>query len=724
MSRFPYQFFKKYIVRTPLFSREEFQKKIYCDTVSEDHLKTICIDSRFQEAIYLASPYLYLEINHWLAEENKLSEKLKHTILKYYSRMSTRSTPFGLFSHIGLGDFCREKVSFTDFDGVRDTKLDMHFLVALSKSLEQNPAIRNKLLFFPNNTIYRVGNNIRFVEYEFSTGKRDYIISSAPISEELDKIIQKSKKGKTVAELTGFLINEAISSDDAEYFIQELINNQVLVSELEPNVSGAEFLSVLIGVLGKINARAEVRKLIEIQEKLNTLDQNIGNKTALYRNIEEIIASFGTDYDQKYLFQTDLYNNKEFQIPEEWKKKLKKAILFLNKITVPNTETPLEKFKKAFSERYETEEIPLSIALDSEIGVGYRQDVLSKGIHPYLEDLAIPFSKNSASSSIHLNAVQQILNEKLQNAILENDCIIQLSDHDFKDFAENLNDLPDTISFMAEIISENHAEKLVLNGGGGNSAAGLLGRFCSDQSQIQILTKSIAEKEEELNTDSILTEIIHLPEARIGNIIRRPTLRKYEIPYLAQSLLSEERQIPLDDLFISVKNNRIFLRSKKRNQEVKPYLTNAHNYSSNSLPVYHFLCDLFSQNKRSELYFNWGGLKYIYKFLPRIEFEGIILSKAQWKINENDVQSLISLIQNKEEFSDEIKRWRKKRKLPQWIQWVKSDNTLAINLENYDFAKLFVETVKKEKVVILEEFLWNENDDFTRQFVFPMYKIK
>ena len=80
---------------------------------------------------------------------------------------------------------------------------------------------------------------------------------------------------------------------------------------------------------------------------------------------------------------------------------------------------------------------------------------------------------------------------------------------------------------------------------GGSSAANLLARFSSEKSDVQSLAKKITEKEEELNPDYILAEIIHLPEARIGNVIRRPILRQYEIQYLAKSILPEENQIKL-----------------------------------------------------------------------------------------------------------------------------------------------------------------------------------
>ncbi|STD11463.1 Lantibiotic dehydratase, C terminus [Chryseobacterium carnipullorum] len=213
--------------------------------------------------------------------------------------------------------------------------------------------------------------------------------------------------------------------------------------------------------------------------------------------------------------------------------------------------------------------------LDAETGIGYKQGASAKGLHPYLEDLKLPASKKKQNRSIHMNSLVSILNEKLQDALLYHLEKIELSDKDFDTFEENWDDLPDTQSFLTEIISEGHQEKLFINSSTANSGANLLGRFHSEKSEIRNLAKAIACKEKELNPGYITAEIIHLPEARIGNIIRRPTLREYEIPYLAQSVLPLENQIPVDDLYISLKNDRIVLRSKRLNKEVKPYLTNA-----------------------------------------------------------------------------------------------------------------------------------------------------
>lgn len=726
MPRFPYQFFDQYIFRSSLFSLKDFLKKTHHDEFSENELKNICVDPVFREAIYLASPYLYEEIEKWIHTDEsfptKKIEKLKDTVRKYYNRMSHRCTPFGLFSGVGLGVFDDETVDSFDRQSVRDTKLDMHFLVGLAEGLSKITEIRNKLTYFPNNSIYKVGRRIRYLEYEYFEGKRGYIISSAYRSLELDDLLSFCKNGKTIAQMIQTLINDEITFEDASEFIDELIENQVLISELEPNVSGDDFLNTMIRILKKIEAKGHVKVLTSIQQKLEKLDQNIVNSVLLYKEIEEYIKTFNTDYEQKYLFQTDLYFQNKYKLAGYWKKELKTGIAFLNKLTLNSGESVFEKFKKAFIERFETEEVSLAYVMDTEIGIGYRQGNPAKGIHTYLDDISIPQTEINSGFIIHLNPVQVILNQKIQACLLESGYTIQLNDHDCKDFEERWSDLPDTLSLMTEIISDGKEEKLFLSSSGGSSAANLSARFCSEKSEIKNFTKAITDREKKQNPNIILAEIVHLPEARIGNVIRRSLLRDYEIPYLGHSILPKNRQIAVDDLWISVKNDKIVLRSKKQNKEIKPYLTNAHNYSSDSLPVYHFLCDLHAQNNRPGLYFQWGDLEKIYHFLPRVEYKNIILSKAQWKIRREDISVLMTFIGDKEQFLSALKSWREKRQIPQWIQWMQSDNTLILNLENYDWAKLFIETIQIKRSITINEFLYNEKEDFAYQFVFSLHK--
>ena len=722
MAKISYQFFNDFVVRRPFFSIKKL-KEIFNAT---DAISEITSNDVFLEAIYLSSPEFYYEVIKWKHSENKKQFPLafKNTLLKYFIRMCSRSTPFGLFSGVDTGCFSTiilERTFDEHLKFVRNTKPDMHFLVSLAKYIENIPQLKTKLLFYPNNSIYIVGDKIRYIEYSYYKGKREYIISSASLSCELDHILHCCQNGLTIPELCQLLVNEEISTDDAEEFIQELIENQVLVSELEPNLTGADFTNHIISVIEKHQLIKELSLVLEIQKGIQNIDLQIGNTLPQYKMVEGLISKFPIAYEKKYLLQTDLYYNHSTELNNEWKKKLWKALKFLNKVTLPYKDSRVVQFRNAFYKRFEDRKIPLALALDTEIGIGYLQNKRSKGLNPYLDDLLLPETPENKSLDLSLSPFQQIPNRKLQQKP-NNENTLRLSDEDFADFQEVWEDLPDTMSFISEIVSEKGEEKLVFTGGGGNSGANLLTRFCFEKHKIKSLVEAIIQKEEELNPDSILAEVVHLPQSRVGNILRRPTLRKYEIPYLTKSTLDSDVQIPIHDLYIRVKQDKVILYSKKLNKEIKPYLTNAHNYSKDGLPVYHFLCDLSLQNKRPTLVFDWGDLEHIYHSLPRVEYDDIILSKAKWKVFYEEIEYLYSQKYNSKILLEEIKKWQEKRLIPNWIRWVVSDNKLVLNLQNYDTCLLFLETLERKKSIIIEEFLFHENEAFINEYIFTAYK--
>ncbi|AJW62940.1 hypothetical protein VO54_01463 [Elizabethkingia miricola] len=722
MAKTSYQFFNDFVVRRSFFSIRKL-KEIFNAT---DVISEIISNTIFLEAVYLSSPELYNEVIKWKLSENKnqLPLRLKNTLLKYFIRMCSRSTPFGLFSGVDMGYFTnitQEKTFDEHSKFIRDTKPDMHFLVSLAKYLESMPQLKTKLLFYPNNSIYIIGDKIRYIEYSYHKGKREYIISSAPLSPELDHIFHCSQNGLTIPELCDLLVNEEISTDDAGEFIQELIENQVLVSELEPNLTGNDFTNHIISVLEKYQRDKELSLILEIQKGIQKLDLQTGNTLPQYKIVEDLISKFPIAYEKKYLLQTDLYYAHTTELNKAWKKKLWKALKFLNRMTLPYKNSRLIQFKNAFNKRFENREIPLALALDTEIGIGYLQNKQNKGLHPYLNDLIFPESPGNKNLGLSLSPLHQILNIKLQQK-LSNENIIRLSDEDFKDFKEEWEDLPDTMSFLSEIITEKGDEKLVFTGGGGNSGANLLARFCFEKHKIKNHVEAIIQQEEELNPNTILAEIVHLPQSRVGNVLRRPSLRKYEIPYLAKSTLDNDAQIRVHDLYISIKQDKVILRSKSLNKEIRPYLTNAHNYSNDALPIYHFLCDLSLQDKRSTLAFDWGDLEHIYYSLPRVEYDSIVLSKAKWKVFHKEIQHLYLLKDNSKLLLEEIKKWQEKRSIPNWIKWVVLDNKLVMDLQNYDTCLLFLETLERKKTITVEEFLSHENEPFINEYIFTAYK--
>jgi len=713
----PYQYFSNYVLRVPLFSIDFFKSITKNKITTEEELKKICKDKRIQEAIFLASPDLYQEFIKWL--NNKLnsekSERMSYAVLKYLSRMSSRCTPFGLFAGTTVGELKNETVIklHPNQYNKRHTRLDMNYLVALSQDIVKIKSIRAQLKFYPNSSLYKIGRQFRYVEYSYVNTKRVHHIMGVNYTRYLDKIINASKEGKTVQQLAEILIDKEINSNEACAFIEKLIDSQLLISELEPAVSGSEFLDYMLNILKKIkHTEALVHTLEKVDISLKKIDKTIGNTISKYIKISELLKPLGTEFELKHLFQTDMIVSSEKNtISFKHLRKIKNTLRLLNKISFAQKENAITQFRKSFYERYETKPVPLSKALDKELGIGFLQNQDYGDVSALIDDLILPNQPNKAKEyKISVNIIQDVLQKKLLESIQSKSEIITIQDSDFNDLEENWNDLPDTMSSMIELVNIEGEERIVMNYMGGSSAVNLLGRFCHGDKNIEKHVREIIDVENHINRGKILAEIVHLPESRIGNILFRPHLRDFEIPYLANSTIQKENQITIDNLYIQAKSpNHLIIMSKKHNKEVIPRLSNAHNYSSGALPVYQFLANTQNMNKRNGIGFNWNESFQRFPFLPRVEYNGIILSYKLWNLTKKDIEPLYSNIEDNSKFESVLSDFLIIKKIPQFVTLKEGDNELLINFQNLLSVKMLLNTVKKKTKFQLKEFLHSKN---------------
>jgi hypothetical protein len=730
------EFFNSFVFRTPIQSFNGLESQISQLETDEDW-KEILSNCIFQEAIFIASPILYEETQKFLSgniTKNKDIERLKITTLKYLTRMSTRCTPFGLFAGVSTGSFALEsKITIHNLKNIkRHTRLDMSYLCNLIRGLSNHIEIKNKLFYYPNTSLCFIGNQIRYVEYRYVNTKRIHEIVSVENSKYIQNILNAAKGGSTINELSNILLNDDISIDEANEFILLLIDSQLLVSELEPRVTECDLLGHIISVLNKLEVQIEIKdKLVKIKKLLRRIDHSLlGNAINYYKDIEKIVKEIGVEYEQQYLFQCDIYKptisaTLKMKIQEQ----IKDALSFLNKITLPyNKETPLMNFIKQYNNRYEGREMPLVRVLDVETGIDYPFQ-RNSDITPLLNDYVLPQSLMS-NYEIRWNRIQEIIHNKLCDVLKNKEYIMSLEENDFDFLDLTWSDISNTISVICEIFKySKDSSKIYLHFSGGSSASNLLARFCHIDKSIHEHTEQIIEYEEEVTEkDNILAEIVHFPESRIGNILLHPILRKYEIPYLSLPNIIKENVIDVNDIMVSVKGNDIILRSKRLNKRILPRLTSAHNFSNSVLPIYHFLCDIQMQNSRGGVGFNWGVWTSDIPFLPRVEYENIILTLARWKIIVEDFKGLFDFESNCSTLNN-ICNWCEKQNIPQYVVLPDGDNRLFIDMCNIWCLKMLYSVIKKRSYFILEEFPFDKkqaivNDDegnvYTNEFIFAI----
>lgn len=727
-----YVFHKELVVRTPMLP--------LLSELNRQTVEGLLENSLFMEAVYLASPVLYDECLKWkkgtLTQEKEI-QKIIRSLVKYFTRMSTRCTPFGLFSGCSMVKWGPAGLIQFNPDGFkRHTRFDMHYLCALAEYLSCLPVIRQYLNYFPNNSFYRMGDEMRFVEYRQRLGKRRYQISSISATGFVIKVLQQARQGITITAIKDLLETSGAPIEDIDTYIDELITSQVIVSELEPSITGEEYIHKIIGILQRIYHESQdalTGKLLQALKtataQLEQIDLSGQNEPAAYRNIAALLDQLGVPYEENKLFQTDTFKHPVQHLPlepgatidEKLQQQIAGALQVLNRLTLPAQENNLESFKKRFVARYEEKEVNLLEVLDTETGIGYIEHKNDEHA-PFVEDIILTGAKER-DARLRWGLIEKYLITKLNKAAETKSLTIELNPNELDHLgADNWNDLPASMSVMFRLVDDANST-LLLEHAGGSSAVNILGRFAHGDHHIDQYVRDIVGKEQQQEQEAIFAEIIHLPESRTGNVLLHPAFREYEIPYLCHSSLLPENQVPLSDLYISVKNNSLVLRSKRLNKIVIPRLSNAHNYKAHALPVYHFLCDMQAQHQRNGMSFNWGSLTFQHKFFPRVTYKNTILSAACWRLEKADFAPLEK--GHPAGLYEAVNKFRTAWQLPRFAVLADGDNEMYIDFDNELIVQTFLEIIKKRTNIELKEFIFpsghiintETGDVYNNQFV-------
>ncbi|MDD4205811.1 MAG: lantibiotic dehydratase, partial [Candidatus Delongbacteria bacterium] len=308
------------------------------------------------------------------------------------------------------------------------------------------------------------------------------------------------------------------------------------------------------------------------------------------------------------------------------------------------------------------------------------------------------------------NRTIALLDRKIFEALSANEPVVELSDEDARNFDSKLDKMAPTFSVVAKITGRDGkgADQIYISSAGGSSSVYLLGRFCHADKETDDFVKLMVKKEEEILKDFIVAEIVHLPQARVGNVLLHPQFHEYEIPYLAKSNSDTDHQIQLDDIYLSLYGKKLIMRSKKHNKVIIPRLSNAHNFSFNAQPIYQFLCEMQYQDMIRGVNLPLSNAIDRYGHVPRIVYKNIILHLAEWKIKKKEVEPF-SKIKDSKELIGKVTEWRTKRKIPGLVMLEEGDNTLLINLENSFCIRMLLSSLKGEEFK-LKEFLFDENN--------------
>lgn len=718
-----YKAFSKLLIRTPLQSVDQLDK-----------MNISALPAMFEEGIYLSSSTLWNELQKLPQLEKKEKTKIEQAILKYWIRSCSRCTPYGTFAGstiVTIGEKT-ELVLKESFFHKKSVRIDTNYINDIINSINSIPEIKKQLKYYPNNSIYSIHDSYRFVNYKLNAGIRSYSLNLVERHEYIDNILNAAKFGVTINELLRLGVDSFnINREEAENFIDEILSAQILLSELEVTITGIDPIETLIE---KLECLSESANLIHLLKSVHELCKTFPGGVTQYKLIENSILNIGFNTTPpKDKVQTDMFlSSEKMEIDRRIIENIVSQASELTVFSRKNRNFDLEIFIDKFTKKYDMAEIPLAVALDSDVGVGYGgiddttiDNKWINGIH----------NEVTSQNSAQFDFIQHFTQTKFIDWIKTSSKYITITENEIADFTKkttihHFSNSAYLVGSLYSKVKQSFQDGFIfdIKSFDGPSAARLFGRFAAGDKAICEFTREVLEHEEKEFKDAIYAEIVHLPEAKIGNILLRPLLRKYEIPYMGLSGAPANYQIDINDLTLKIRSNEVILKSIKHNKRVLPRLTTAHNFHANSLPLYKFLCDIQYQGLYSPNIWDWGNLSSV-KHLPRVVYKDLILKKARWILTEADVSDLP---ENSLYYIDYFKTFTDKYHLPSVVAYLEGDNELLIDFTNYDLITIFVKYLKTQKQVVVTEVLSSidncivkdtQDRSYSNEVIIPMYKV-
>ncbi|MER7210539.1 lantibiotic dehydratase [Streptosporangium sp. NPDC000239] len=683
-----------------------------------DRLRALCLRPDVREALWVASPSLEGRLDGW-ARDPRGGFRIGHGLLRYVARMAGRPTPFGLFAGCSLGTVGEEtRLRLASREAYRrHTSLDARYLAALAESLQRDPALRPRLRYLPNSSVYRAAGRLRYTETRPAGAGTSYHLVAVEPTAHLEAVLERAAGGALPGELACAVgaVDPEVGRDEALDFVDRLIDAQLLVCELGPTVSGPEPVDDLLDRLdraGGERARPVVSALRRARTMLAGLDESPpGADPEHYR---EVAAALPALAEVPVSFHVDLTKPAGTTLGRDVLAEIERGVRLLRRVGAGRRGDPLARFREAFLNRYDRREVPLCEALDDEIGVGFPADgPFGAAPAPLLDDLAFPAPPRAEDT--RLSRRDALVTRWLAEAACAGVAELSLGEAEVRALEEagEAASPPDSFGVVATIIAADEDEvaagryRIMLSAVGGLSGTTLMGRFCRRDDRLLRHLQRHLRAEEALRPEAVYAEIVHPVPGKVGNVLVRPRLREYEIVYLGRPA-APERRMPLDDLTVSVTGERVVLRSRSLGREVLPRLTVAHRFDGAGSPaLYRFLCHLQRQGKAGGLSFSFGGLDDA-PYLPRVTAGRLVLSRARWRLSDAQLASLEGPTAAARFAA--VQDLRRLLRLPRWVAVVDADRRLPIDLDNPLFADMAVHLFREHRPVRLEEVFFGPDE--------------
>src|SRR4029453_9424720 len=145
----------------------------------------------------------------------------------------------------------------------------------------------------------------RYVESRLEDKVRSYHLVAVEDTDYLEATIARAKSGATLSALAEALVSEDVSLAEAEEYVTELIDSQILVPDIFPPITGRGAIHPLVEQLQGHEKTSEFGDILDIvRKKLAEVDEaGVGGEPEAYRSVAESLGKLPAKVELARLFQ-------------------------------------------------------------------------------------------------------------------------------------------------------------------------------------------------------------------------------------------------------------------------------------------------------------------------------------------------------------------------------------------------------------------------------------
>lgn len=664
------------------------------------YVASLTCEPQVREALLVSSESLSGTLDSLGGADRRAVRRTADAVSRYWLRMTTRATPFGLTAGVTAAAFGDTAKAVLGAGHAKAAHPDLGWLLALVERWQQDPRVLRRLRVVANDlATVRDGR----VVLEFVT-QADRDETPAPVSLRHTAAV-RAALALTVHPVAFTDVVDAlgqsfpsVTQEAIHGLVRDLVTHQILVTDLVPSPAATDPLGHVLGVLEPLLDLPEFAELRLVHAELAQYSRlPLGEGQRLWRSVT---ARMRRLQPARHVVATDLRLDAEVTLPRKVAEEAEHAAEVLFRISPPaHVHQSLVDYHEEFVERYGTEQgVPLRTLLDPGTGLGAPAGYK----WPQSERRESP---PPAPGNDKARDREQLLGSLVQAASLERSSEVILTDELIERLDNGLRE-NNTLSFcdlfttlLARSCEDLDAGnyRLVLHPVNGDAYAGAFGRFARLTGATDELTSFVRQLR--LPSGELPVQVSWRPrEPRAGNTERVPWLLDYRLPVGWFDERGSEGVLGLDDLVVTASAEWFHVFSRSLGTELAPNRGHLLNYETAPNTV-RFLIDVITNRPPSARYWDWGNLGTL-PFLPRVRYGRTVLVQARW-LPDRTLYDSPGLSHG--EWAGRFTTWRQRWRVPRYVEMAFMDQRVRIDLDEPHHLDLLRQQLRKVPWTVLTE---------------------